>query len=95
MFTGCQTSHVLAAYHRALNDPDKVSTLMSFHSGGESLDEGLAFDRSETGIGGVLVGLGMGRELNSALVVSIFSAKHEAGQQLTLMAEGREVIWEM
>lgn len=50
---------------------------------------GVALDRSETGIdGGAFAGLGMGGELNPPPVVSVFSAKCEAGQQLTLMGEG-------
>ena len=48
-----QCSHasgaVLHAGYRALNDPHRASTPMSFHSGVSS-GEGMAFDRFETGV---------------------------------------------
>lgn len=49
---------VLDTLHRTLHDPNKVATLMSFHSGVSS-GERVVFDKSNTGLDvGTFVGLG-------------------------------------
>ena len=68
--------------------PDQAATPASVHPGGCAGTE-LAADRSKTGLDvGTLVGSEVQRELSLPLVASIFSAKCEAGHQLTLVCGG-------